>query len=183
MVTRKVGEACSAVERLTVLQDPQAELLLLRACAGVCRLVHLLRCTPPSAVAQGVDLFDATLHAALRRITVGEWGGFGPLQDEIADLPLCMGGLGVPRGQDIRLVTFLASALQSWGLQEEVLGEWEVPPNPEVNEARKSFQEVVGDFNDTMLDSSEFIRTGLQGQLGLLLANTRRKYLLAPPAP
>jgi hypothetical protein len=112
-----------------VLKDPQAELLLLRACAGVCWLVHLLQCTPPSAAAQGVEMFDVTLHAALRRIT---GGGFGPLQDEIAALPLCMGGLGIPRGQDIRLVAFLASALQSRKLQEEVLGEWEVP-HPEVS--------------------------------------------------
>jgi hypothetical protein len=58
-------------------------------------------------------VFDVTLHAALRRITVGEGGGFGPLQDEVAALPLCMGGLGVPRGQDIRLVAFLAIVLQS----------------------------------------------------------------------
>jgi hypothetical protein len=132
------------VERLSVLKDPQAELLLLWACAGVSRLVHLLRYTPLSVVAQGVELFDATLHAALRRITVGEGGGFGPLQDEIAALPLCMGGLGVPRGQDIRHVASLVNALQSRGLQEEVLGEWEVPPHPEVSEARKSFQEVAG---------------------------------------
>jgi hypothetical protein len=62
-----------------VLKDKQAELLLLRACAAVCRLVHLLRCTPPSAVAEGVELLDVTLHASLRRITVGEGGGFGPL--------------------------------------------------------------------------------------------------------
>jgi hypothetical protein len=54
------------------LKDPQAELLLLRACVGVCRLVHLLRCTPPSLVDQGAEIFDATLQAALRRITVGE---------------------------------------------------------------------------------------------------------------
>jgi hypothetical protein len=35
------------------------------------------------------------MHAAMRCITVGEGGGFGPLQDEIAGLLLCMGGLGV----------------------------------------------------------------------------------------
>jgi hypothetical protein len=63
----------------------------------------------------------------LRRITVGDGGGFGPVQVEIEALPLCMDGLGVPRDQDVRHVAFLASALQSRGLQEEVLGEWEVP--------------------------------------------------------
>jgi hypothetical protein len=68
-IASKVGEVCSAVERLSVLEDPQAELLLLRACAGVCRLVHLLRCTPPSLVAQGLSCLMlictrlcATLH-------------------------------------------------------------------------------------------------------------------------
>jgi hypothetical protein len=93
-----VGEVCFAVERLSVLKGPQAELPLLRACGGVFMLVHLLRCTPPSAVAQGGELFDAILHVALRRITIGEGGGFGPLQDEYAALPLCMGGFGGPAG-------------------------------------------------------------------------------------
>jgi hypothetical protein len=87
-----------------------------------------------------------------------------------------MRALGVSRGhgfgQDIRLLAFLAMALQSRGLQEEVLGEREVPPHPEISEARKSFQEVVGDSDDTLLDSSEFIRMGHQGKLGLIHAKT-----------
>jgi hypothetical protein len=59
--------------------------------------VHLLQCTPPSLVDQGVEILDATLHAALR-ITVGEGGGFGPLQDEIASPPYVHGRFGSPAG-------------------------------------------------------------------------------------
>jgi hypothetical protein len=56
-VFSKVGEVCSAVDWLSLPKDPQAELLLLPACVGVCRLVHLLRCTPLSLVDQGVEIF------------------------------------------------------------------------------------------------------------------------------
>jgi hypothetical protein len=74
-LSSKMGEVWSAIKPQSVLKDPQVELLLLRACAGVCRLGRLQRCTPPSLVGQGVETFDPTLQAALHRITVGEGGG------------------------------------------------------------------------------------------------------------
>jgi hypothetical protein len=66
---------------------------------------------------------DAVVQAALRHIAVGDGGGFGPYQDELAALPLCMGGQRVYRGQDVRPYAFLASALQFRRLQDEILGE------------------------------------------------------------
>jgi hypothetical protein len=72
------------------LGDPQSELLLLRASVGLCKLMHLFRCTPPSMVGRSVEVLDAALHVALRHIVVGDGGGFDPLQDELAALPLCM---------------------------------------------------------------------------------------------
>jgi hypothetical protein len=67
----------------------------------VCRVVHLLRCTPPCLLDQGVEIFNATLLAALCRIAVGEGGGFGPLQDETGALPrdpFVYGRFGSPPG-------------------------------------------------------------------------------------
>jgi hypothetical protein len=70
---------------------------------------------------------------------------------------------GSPAGPRHSACRFSSPCSAVSGVAEEVLGEWEVPPHPEVSEARKSFQEVEGDFDDTLLDSSEFIRMGLQG--------------------
>ena len=39
--------------------DPQVALLLLRQCAGYCKLDHLARSTPPSLISDGLALFDA----------------------------------------------------------------------------------------------------------------------------
>jgi hypothetical protein len=71
------------------------------------------RIGPPPVVERGVAIFDALLGDSLRRIAVGGRGGcgFGPLQGELAALPMCMGGFGIPRGQDIREIAFLSSAL------------------------------------------------------------------------
>jgi hypothetical protein len=164
------------------LGDPQSELLLLRACVGVCRLMHLFKCTPPSLVSRGVQVLDAALHVAMRRIVVGDGSGFGPLQDELAALPLSMGGLGIYRGQDVRPYAFLASALQFRGLQDEILGEWEVPLHPEVQAAREAFSGLVGAFDGAVLEDPEYVQRGLQGKLGLALARLRRDFLLASPA-
>lgn len=178
----KAVQVCLLMDRLAELADPQSELLLLRACVGVCKLLHVLRCTPPSLVDRGVEVFDASLHLALRRIAVGDGGGFGPLQDELAALPLCMGGLGVLRGSDIQPYAFLASALQTRGLQDDILGGWEVPHHPEVPFAREMFLSHVGQFDADLLDNPEFTQRGLQGKLGLALGSARRDFVLASPA-
>jgi hypothetical protein len=99
-----------------------------------------------------VDVLDAALHVAPRHIVVGDGAGFGPLQDELAALPLCMGGFGVYRGQDVRPYAFLASALQFRGLQDEILGEWEVPLYPEVQAAREEFSAIAVAFDGAVLE-------------------------------
>lgn len=40
-------------------------------------------------------------------------GGVSSLQDELAAPPLCMGGLGILPGADIRSYAYLASSLQT----------------------------------------------------------------------
>ena len=46
--------------------DPQVALLLLRHCAGSCKLVHLARSTPPSFISDGLALFDADVRRFFR---------------------------------------------------------------------------------------------------------------------
>eukprot|EP00884_Botryococcus_braunii_P009078 jgi/Botrbrau1/18171/Bobra.53_1s0039.1 len=84
-------------------------------------MVYVLRCSPLRAVAAGVAVFDDGVHSNLRRIVVGEGEGFGPLQEDIAALPLSGGALGITRAKDIVPVAFLASVLQTQGVQDEIL--------------------------------------------------------------
>lgn len=80
-VLNKVAEVCRTIDRLADPDDPQSsELLLLWACAGVCKLRALWRCTPASALERRVAVIDQKIRQTVRRIVVGDGGGFGPLQ-------------------------------------------------------------------------------------------------------
>eukprot|EP00884_Botryococcus_braunii_P022649 jgi/Botrbrau1/9068/Bobra.0376s0038.1 len=117
-VGTKGVEVVRTMDRLSVLDDPQVELLLLRACMGLCRMVYVLRCSPPRAVDVGVAVFDDGLHSGLRRIVVGEEGGFGPLQEDIASLPLSSGGLGITRAKEEDLHRECPDVHQGWYLDD-----------------------------------------------------------------
>ena len=49
--------------------DPQVALLLLRQCAGYCKLVHLACSTPPSFISDGLALFDADVRRCFSECT------------------------------------------------------------------------------------------------------------------
>ena len=49
--------------------DPQVALILLRQCAGYCKLVHLARSTPPSLISDGLALFDADVRHCFSECT------------------------------------------------------------------------------------------------------------------
>jgi hypothetical protein len=78
-------------------------------------------------------------------------------------------------------VAFLASVLQTQGVQEEVLAGWEVPVSRAVEEARLSFMSVCPDFDWELLNA-EFLDTDVQRKLSELLSSQRRRALLALPA-
>jgi hypothetical protein len=77
---------------LTEMDDPQVELLLLRAFLGSAKMTYLTRVTSPDTVAPFATTFDNSIRSCLGRIC----------QDDISDaqwiqagLPLSMGGLGL----------------------------------------------------------------------------------------
>lgn len=124
---------------------------------------------------------------------IRDGGGFGPLQDELTALQLCIlhreegrGGVwGVFIGQDIQPYACVASALQSRGLQDDPLGKGTCPGGPgrgpEV--AQAAFIDRVGLFDAALLDAPEYVqRPRLQGNLGLTPARVIRDFILASPA-
>lgn len=56
-VSDEAAHVCELESRLAEVDDPKSELLLLQACGGVCKLLHMLRSTPPSLVDRGVEAF------------------------------------------------------------------------------------------------------------------------------
>jgi hypothetical protein len=99
--------------RLELLGDLQVELLLVCACMGVCRLLHVPSMLPPGSGREGVADCDRHLHGALRQIVLGDGGVFGPPQGSLAALPLSRGPWGMVRGKDVLpyIYDFLVSGL------------------------------------------------------------------------
>jgi hypothetical protein len=93
---------------LTEMDDPQVELLLLRACLGSAKMTYLTRVTPPpDTVAPFATAFENSMRSCLGRLC----------QDYISDaqwmqagLPLFMGGLGLTHTARVSLAAFIGSA-------------------------------------------------------------------------
>ncbi|GJV82364.1 hypothetical protein Tco_1522262 [Tanacetum coccineum] len=95
LVTKRVSKTIGLLDTIAKINDPQCELLLIRACAGISKLYFAMRTCPPR--------------------------GFGDWQWRLATLPFAFGGLGVYSAGDVLNYAFIASRLQSAALQTKLL--------------------------------------------------------------
>ncbi|GJU68162.1 reverse transcriptase domain-containing protein [Tanacetum coccineum] len=77
------------------INDPQCELLLLRACVGISKLYFDMRTCSPRVFEMAQHAFDAALRSALERIVTASGLGFGDWQCRLSILPFAFGGLGI----------------------------------------------------------------------------------------
>ncbi len=68
-ISKRIAQVEILWDILRDLADPQAAYHLLRNCASACRLVYVLRCTPPHQTLTGADLFDFWSAKGLRGYT------------------------------------------------------------------------------------------------------------------
>jgi hypothetical protein len=92
VLEKKFAKVSNAHDLLTEMDDPQVELLLLRACLGSGKMTYLNRAIPTHTVLPHAAAFDVAMRACLARIA----------QENISDaawsqagLPLAVGGLGL----------------------------------------------------------------------------------------
>ena len=121
LVSQRVSKTIELMDAVAQLDDPQCELLLLRACTGVSKLYFAMRTCPPNLFEAAQLSFDVALRASLERIVTASGPGFGDWQWRLATLPFAYGGLGVYSAGDVRHYAFLASRLQSSSLQGKLL--------------------------------------------------------------
>jgi hypothetical protein len=108
-----VDAVAASLQRLPILRHPQAELLLLRSCLGTCKVVFTARTMPPAAAEQALVTFDMLQTQVLQSIVTAGGGGFGPLQQTLAGLPIAQGGLGVTKATSLLPCAYLASVTQT----------------------------------------------------------------------
>ncbi|GJV44339.1 ankyrin repeat-containing protein ITN1-like protein [Tanacetum coccineum] len=121
LVLKRVAKSIELMDVIAKLNDPQCELLLLRACAGVSKLYFAIRTCSPQVFERAQHSFDAALRSSLERIVTASGPGFGDWQWRLATLPFSYGGLGVYSAGDVLSYAFLASRLQSASLQSKLL--------------------------------------------------------------
>ncbi|KAJ0482043.1 putative reverse transcriptase domain-containing protein [Helianthus annuus] len=121
LAAKRATRAVDIMGHLPLLRDPQSELLLLRSCMGVAKLLFGLRTCQPPFVDDAVSCFDKGLRATIEDIVVYGGAYFGELQWRIATLPMRLGGLGLLLARDVAAYAFVASRSQSWELQDHIL--------------------------------------------------------------
>ncbi|GJR79081.1 reverse transcriptase domain-containing protein [Tanacetum coccineum] len=95
LVMKRVSKTIGLLNAVAKINDPQCELLLIRACAGVSKLYFAMRTCPPRVFESAQLSFDMALCSALERIITASGPGFSDWQWRIATLPLTFGGLGI----------------------------------------------------------------------------------------
>ncbi|GKA02835.1 hypothetical protein Tco_0675616 [Tanacetum coccineum] len=103
------------------INDPQCDLLLLRACAGISKLYFAMRTCSPWVFEMAQRSFDVAFRSALECIITTSRPGFGDWLWRLLTLLFAFGGLGVYSIGDVLNYTFLASRLQSSNLQTKLL--------------------------------------------------------------
>ena len=105
-IRERVETAHPLLQALAELPDPQTALLLLRHCAGYCKVVYTTRVTPPALLGTALDCFDAAVRQCLEAFCTG------PLTPEAwlqASLSTTHGGLGLRHAQAHALAGHAAS--------------------------------------------------------------------------
>ncbi|GKD61502.1 hypothetical protein Tco_1299011, partial [Tanacetum coccineum] len=97
LVMKRVAKTIMLMDTISKINDPQCELLLLRACAGISKLYFAMRTCSPQVFKMAQHSFDASLRSALERIVTASGPG------------------------DVLNYAFLASRLQSASLQTKLL--------------------------------------------------------------
>ncbi|GKA30369.1 putative reverse transcriptase domain-containing protein, partial [Tanacetum coccineum] len=95
LVTKRVSKTIGLLDTIAKINDPQCELLLIRACARISKLYFSMRTCPPRVFESAQLSFDMALRSTLERIVTASGPGFGDWKWRLRTLPFAFGGLGV----------------------------------------------------------------------------------------
>ena len=140
LAASRVEKASHLHNLITELDDPQSELTLLRSCAGVCKITHALRTSPPSAIIDAASSFDDSLRNSLEKLCQA------PINDSAwsqASLPIRDGGLGLLAATSSAVPAFVASCSEAGPHVKQLLADESILV-PGVEEAIDSLRALGG---------------------------------------
>lgn len=113
-VRAKVEQISNLMRTVKDLQDPQEELLLLRACVGFPKLVFTVRTTPSQTISNELNDFECKVGEMIHHILGTP---LTAVQRELWSLPTSMAGFGIPIISAQANGAFLASVTSTLPLQ------------------------------------------------------------------
>ncbi|GJZ69795.1 hypothetical protein Tco_0633345 [Tanacetum coccineum] len=145
LVMKRVAKTIRLMDAITKINDPQCELLLLYSFASISRLYFTMRTCPPRVFESTQRSFDVALCSSLERIVIASRPGFVHGKWRLATLPFAFGWLRCPySASDVLNYAFLASRLQSVGLQTKVIQHTGiVSPRPIFDDALSLFNTSI----------------------------------------
>ena len=105
---------------ISLLDDAPSELVLMRRCADVCKVTHLLRACGPQVAEDALGEYDAVLRATLERTLGGDIPDAAALQ---ATAAVSDGGLGMRRATDVAAPALIASCVQTRPFVRHLFGQ------------------------------------------------------------
>ncbi len=158
-VSKLVAKAESTQEKIIGLDDPQVEMHLLRWCAGICKINHILRSVPYKDMEAPLLHFDTSLRASLSKISRSSISESSWQQ---ANLPFRLGGIGLRKACNTANIAFLSSCLSSHSLIQKLLS-LEEDEQFQVPDEREAKDTVCNEYG---LDTDgEVSQSSLQAQL------------------
>ena len=142
-VVERVTKIGKALKNLCLIDDPQIEMLLLRCCLGLPRFVFALRSVAPGDILEAARKFDELVSTVLKE----RFGIFlSEGQEAQARLPVCLGGLGLEKAEDIMESAFLGNVLATRQLVGNLVGDgsWSVRNLDGVEEAFSAWKAKSG---------------------------------------
>ena len=119
---KKLSELQDITQTICAMEYKHEASTLLRSCAAVCRIVHLMRTTPPRQITTFITEFDTTLRTAFESLIESDisaqiW--------EIAKLPPKYGGMGWRTGLHTYGAHYLTSIAKNDTSIEGIVPAWD----------------------------------------------------------
>ena len=157
ILNKRVEKIKEALAMLSVIDDTQAELCLLRCCMGFPKFAFAVRSTPPHLIPNATRSFDELMgDTAKQRFDIT----FNDDQKTQWALPIRCGGIGIRKASDIAPAAFLANIMDTIPLIRRMLNKPDLAPTS-IPGVRESWQAMRNILNEDEAELAPQVQTML----------------------